>query len=173
MLRQDARLSRRDSWALPSLMNFERAGVAASLTIAITACSAAGSGIRALPAPAPEVNVRLREYSIDYDHAVPAGRVVFRVQNDGSILHQVTLLPLPEDVPPIEVQIHGTDRRSIQPLADLHPRPPGTTGAFAADLVAGQRYALVDFLRDADGHSHAFKGMASEFRAAAARPPGT
>jgi hypothetical protein len=41
--------------------------------------------------------------------------------------------------------------------------PPGGNGAVAVDLGPG-RYALICFLTDDDGQSHALKGMATEFR---------
>lgn len=112
----------------------------------------------------------MREYRFDYDDAIPAGRVVFRIQNEGEVEHRLTLVPLPEDLPPIDEQIRGSVRQGVTPFAGVSERLPGGEGLFAVDLVAGQRYGMVCFVTDADGQSHAVKGMTSEFRAAGQLP---
>ncbi len=95
---------------------------------------------------------------------VPAGRVVFRFDNGGQTAHNVIMIPLAEDVPPIEVQLRGSERRLVEPFAGVYDRAPGETGSFAVDLVAGQRYAMVCSLPAEDGQPHWMKGMAIEFR---------
>lgn len=119
-----------------------------------------------LPAAAPVVDVTMSEYAFDYDPAVPPGRVVFRARNMGSIPHRITLFSLADDVPPIDVQLRGAERRLVEPIAGFYNRPPGEVGTFAVDLAPNQRYALICFVVDADGASHAVKGMSSEFRTA-------
>lgn len=113
----------------------------------------------------------MAEFRFDHQRDVPAGRVVFRVRNDGRLEHELTLLPLAEDVPPISEQISGQKRRPVSLFAGVYPRQPGATDTFAVDLVAGRRYAMLCSLRDADGTSHARKGMASEFRAGGTGTP--
>lgn len=109
----------------------------------------------------------MREFAFDYSpRRVPAGRLVVRVRNVGRLVHRLSMLPLSEDVPPIEVQLRGSERRAIAPFAGIYDRAPGQEGTFAVDLVAGQRYAFICFVIDEKG-SHAQKGMSSEFRAAA------
>lgn len=115
------------------------------------------------------VDVRLEEFRVSYDRPVPAGRAVFRVRNAGTIEHELQFVPLSEDFPPIEVQLRGSERRFINPIAGVPHRLPGRSGTFAVDLVGGRRYALVCFLRDGQG-SHAVRGMASEFTAGAPAP---
>lgn len=96
-----------------------------------------------------------------------AGRVLFRVQNTGKANHSLSLLALTDDIPPIDEQLRGTERRTIVPLAAIKARAPGTRSTtFAADLASGARYAMVCFVTDAGG-SHALLGMTSEFRIAA------
>ncbi|HUP69602.1 MAG TPA: hypothetical protein VM142_07265 [Acidimicrobiales bacterium] len=111
----------------------------------------------------PEITLTMTEYRFELSRPVPRGRVVFRVANRGRVPHRLVLVPLPADFPPIAEQIAGTDRRNVEPLAGIPDRPPGATGAFAVDLRPG-RYALVCFIADVDGRTHAQKGMAEEFR---------
>lgn len=140
-------------------------GVALLLLVAVFLGGCAGSSRPAvLPASPPVVLVTMDEYRFDYEPAIPPGRVVFRVHNADDIPHRLSLLSLPEDLPPIEDQLRGSERRVLTPFAGVHTRLPGESGAFAVDLEAGRRYALVCFLQDPDGTSHALKGMASEFR---------
>ncbi len=107
------------------------------------------------------------EYRFVYDDNIPPGRVVFDVTNAGRIPHRLSLLPLTEDFPPIDVQVRGSERRFINPFAGIPPREPGERGTFAVELAPGVRYALVCFLvDDQDNQSHAVKGMTSEFRTA-------
>lgn len=132
----------------------------------LTTCEGSSSHHGApLPRGAPEVDVVMREYSFGYKRPVPAGRVVFRIQNRGTVVHYLTLVPLPEDMPPIDVQLHGPTRRNLPEFAGIRPHSPGTSGTFAVDLVRGQRYAMLCFVATPDGENHALKGMSSEFRA--------
>jgi len=99
-----------------------------------------------------------------FDHGpIPRGRVVFHVVNRGHVAHRMSVVPLPEDLPPIEVQLHGDDRRALSTLAAVPDTQPGDSAEVAVDLGPG-RYALICFITDPDGQSHALKGMASEFR---------
>jgi hypothetical protein len=122
-------------------------------------------GKAVLPNAAPVVVVTMRDYRFDYDPTIPSGRVVFRLLNKGMVPHRPSLLPLPENLPPIDKQLRGAKRRAVSPFAGVQDRRPGASGSFAVDLAAGRRYALVCYARDRDGSSHALKGMASEFRA--------
>lgn len=107
----------------------------------------------------------MTEYRFAFNQEVPAGRVVFTVTNAGRMGHRLALLPLADDVPPIADQLKGNQRRVVQPFAGVPDRRPGQSGAFAADLVAGRRYAFICFLTNPDGKSHARLGMNAEFRA--------
>lgn len=104
----------------------------------------------------------MREYRFDFG-SVHRGRVIFDVFNRGHITHRMSVVPLPADLPPIEQQLHGSDRRILFTLAAVPDTAPGGHGIVATDLAPG-RYALICFLTDSDGVSHALKGMASEFR---------
>lgn len=126
---------------------------------------AASQGDEQWPPSVPEVEVDMYDYGFRFDTSVPAGRVIFRVRNTGSVPHRVTLVPLPEDVPPIEEQVAGDERRTVNPLGATNRRAPGTGSAFAVDLEKGRRYALICYEKDDEGVVHARKGGAAEFRA--------
>lgn len=140
----------------------------AAMALSSSSCSSSASSGPPLPEPSPMVTIAMRGYSIEPDAEIPAGRVVFRVRNEGNTVHSLTLLPLSEDFPPIDEQLRGSERRPVLPLAGTPGLPPGVSNAFAADLARGHRYALVCFTRDPDGTTHAQKGMTFEFRAGAA-----
>lgn len=118
------------------------------------------------PPPVPEITITLQDDGIEVDGSVPPGRVVFRVHNAGTTRHRVTLMPLPDDLPPLAEQLHGDDRHSVSPLAATNTHAPGEGTAFAVDLDADQRYGLVCYEHDEDGTLHALKGMNAEFRTA-------
>jgi hypothetical protein len=105
----------------------------------------------------------MNEYSFQHPAELAPGRVVFRIHNAGSAPHSMVLVELPEDVPPIDEQLRSDTRRAVATLAQLPERAPGSRDTLAVDLVPG-RYGMVCFVRDADGVSHASKGMSSEFR---------
>ena len=102
-------------------------------------------------------------YVLDPRGEIPAGRAVFRVRNRSRLAHDLSLVALPEDVPPIEEQLRSAHRRAVVTLARRPSRPPGSEDAFAVDLVPG-RYALLCFERDGTREPHALKGQAMEFR---------
>ncbi len=102
-------------------------------------------------------------YLLDPKGEIPAGRTVFRVRNPSALAHDLSLVALPEDLPPIIEQLRSDDRQTVITLARLPSRPPGSADAFAVDLPAG-RYALVCFEKDAGGEVHALKGQAVELR---------
>lgn len=106
----------------------------------------------------------MREYRFDYSPPAGGGPIVFRITNAGAVPHQLDLLPLAEDVPPLDVQLRGSERRVVNPFAGIGDRQPGQAGAFAVNLRPGVRYGLVCFLVEPDGRSHARSGMTSEFR---------
>ena len=135
------------------------------LTVAL-ALVAASCQTRAasLPRGPQVVDVEMREYSFEHTRRIERGRVVFTARNVGRRDHELVMVPLPEDIPPIAEQLRGSRRRTVAALASFPPRPPGATGTFAVDLSPG-RYALLCFVVDkGDRVSHALRGMSSEFR---------
>lgn len=130
--------------------------------LAASAC-ARSEGAALLPARPQTVDVVMREYRFDYTPPASAGRVVFNVRNGGRLHHDLVLVLLPEDVPPLAEQLRGSDRRVVATIASVPDRAPGQRATFATDLAPG-RYGLICFVKDADGVQHAQKGMSSEFR---------
>lgn len=118
------------------------------------------------PAPAPVVEVRMADFRFEMKTQVPPGRVVFQMINTGRETHNLILIPLPEDLPPIEEQIRGAQRRLVEPYAGIYDREPGDTGTFAVNLMPGQRYAIICTVVGEDGEPHSKKGMVTEFRVA-------
>lgn len=146
--------------------------VIAGLLLAAAACSPVESE-EPLPPSAPTVEVRLVEHEVIYDEPIPAGRVVFRVENAGKRVHRLALLPLPDDFPPLQEELANDTPRSVSSFARVPNLQPGETGMFAVDLAAGQRYAMVDYSEAPDGASHARLGLADEFRAGQQPSPET
>lgn len=130
--------------------------------VAVLALALLVAGCQAGARVPETAQVTLAEYRIEPPAAVEAGRVVFAVTNTGELEHELLVVRLPEDLPPLDEQLRGTNRRHVLPLAGLPPVPPGADATFAADLTAG-RYGLVCFLTDADGQPHALEGMNAEF----------
>lgn len=141
-------------------------GVAVFVAFVFVACVTSDADSRPLPPAPAELDVRMTEYRFEHVPTIPPGRVVVEARNEGRERHSVTLARLPEDVPPILEQLRGESRRSVETVAQVMDRPPGTRAAFAVDLAPG-RYALLCFVRFPDGTTHAFQGMATEFRVAA------
>ena len=128
--------------------------------VALPACSTAP----VLPPAPATVGVRMDEYRFVLDGSVPAGRVILTARNVGKIEHELDLISIPEDFPlTIGEQVRGSVRQTFPTKAIIPPRPAGGRGEFAVDLVPG-RYALVCFVKAADGESHAVKGMTAEVR---------
>jgi hypothetical protein len=121
-----------------------------------------------LPAGPQVVEIELRDYSFGYDAEIAGGRVLFRIRNTGQVPHTMTVLPLSDEIPPIDEQLRGARRRAITPLARIRPAAPGTRTSFAVNLAPGARYAFVCFLDDTEGTPHWARGMSSDFRATGA-----
>lgn len=118
----------------------------------------------ALPPPPQIVELTISDTHYAYNPKIHPGRTVFVCRNLGQVTHTALLIPVGEDFPPVDVQLHGSVRRSVQILAGTGVKP-GARGIFAVDLTAGQRYYLEDLNRGPDLQIYAFKGLASEFRA--------
>ncbi|HEX2699328.1 MAG TPA: hypothetical protein VHM89_03890 [Acidimicrobiales bacterium] len=102
----------------------------------------------------------MREFAFDHRASMAAGRVVVDVRNGGALTHELSIVPLPPDFPPIAEQLRSSVRRPLPAMANVS-RQPGAERRFALDLQPG-RYALLCFLVADDGETHARKGMASE-----------
>lgn len=135
--------------------------------------SACTSSQQALPVPpsAPAIHVSLEDRNLVFDTPVPAGRVVFHVRNAGTHPHRFALVPLPDDAPPLEQDLHDDVERPVRRVARIPTLQPGETGMFAVDLIPGQRYGMLDYSTTPDGVQHMMVGVAGEFRAQPAPSP--
>jgi hypothetical protein len=131
-----------------------------SLLVLVASC---GGGASSFPGPARTVDVGMREYGFVVQPTFKSGRTVLRVRNLGTLDHEMVLISLAPELPPIAEQLRSANRQVVPTVAVLHARPPGGTGTLAVDLDPG-RYAFICFVKDADGSQHAQKGMATEFR---------
>jgi len=150
--------------------------VAAALGIVTWAVTGPGGGAPAADVSPQMVEVTMTEYRFDYQAPPQPGRTVFRFVNAGKGDHMGSLNLLDDDVPPIDAQLHGTERRPVASPVELPVSSPGHIQTFAVDLAPGQRYAFLCFLVDPPTKEvHALKGMNSEFRTAGTKrsPPAT
>lgn len=131
-------------------------------------CTGGRDQPRYLPRGPAVVNVVEQDHGYSLDRSdIPAGRTLFRVENRSGLFHDLSLVALPEDMPPIDQQLRSGDRRAVAALAGLPSRGPGSSDAFAVDLAPG-RYGLVCFEMDGTGEAHALLGQVVEFRVRAA-----
>lgn len=131
-----------------------------------TGCTADHSG-EPLPPSGPVVEALIAGHELELERSMPAGRVVVRLTNAGDERHQLTVLRLAEDSPPIEEQLEPGDYEPPEVVARVAELKPGETGMVAVELTAGERYALVDLSESTDARLHARLGVATEFRARA------
>lgn len=139
-----------------------RGRLAVALGVLLVAVSCGGSGT-AFPGRPDQVEVVMREYRFDHPAVLRAGRTVVRAPNRGRLAHELVLVFLPPELPPLDEQLHSSGRTVVATIVSLHRRAPGEAGTFAIDLEPG-RYAFICFVQDPDGVQHALKGMNSEFR---------
>lgn len=133
--------------------------------VAVLGGCTTGAGPAAYVPPVPttvEVVEKDHGYVLDR-REVPAGRTVFHMLNRSNLNHNLSLVALPHDTPPISEQLRGDKRVAVSSVARLPSRVPGSREAFAVDLTPG-RYALLCWERDGTGVAHATMGMAVELR---------
>jgi uncharacterized cupredoxin-like copper-binding protein len=131
----------------------------AALVMSAPACS----GDKAANPVGPRyLDVAMSEFRFEVAGNFESGRTVLNIRNVGQAPHEFILEELPTDFPPLDEQIRSPRRRGLPTLAFVR-REPGASRTLAVDLAPG-RYAIVCFIRDADGISHALKGMNAELR---------
>lgn len=138
--------------------------VVAVLGVTMAACSSTDAVRAPLPPRAQVVEVTISDNHYDYDTRIRPGRTVFVGHNVGKVAHTMLLFKVPDDLPPVDVQIHGTQRHQVDGLAGTRVQP-GAVNSFAVDLAPNQRYYMLDFDFDTDHKTFATKGLDSEFRA--------
>lgn len=140
--------------------------ITSAIAALLGSCTNSGSGAP-LPSAPVVIDVRMSEYQFDYPAVVPSGRVLFRVTNTGNELHNLVMVTLDEDDPPIKAILADEVRQVLTPFAGIRDQLPGAEATFAVDLVEGRRYAMLCVLA-AQERSHAVLGQASEFQPVAA-----
>lgn len=136
---------------------------AASGLLLVPACALETAGGTAITTH--EFRVDVADYTFHHVPTVPRGRVVLRAANHGSVDHSVVILSLPEDLPPLQDQLLGDERRAVALLGRILALVPGSEDSIALDLGPG-RYGIVCNMRYDDGSPHSVKGMNSEFTVA-------
>lgn len=139
-----------------------RWGALLTLVLLVAGCTRGEAG-GPLPPPTPTVEVDIVDDDVAAEGPVPAGRVVFRIENAGEEPHQLSLLLVAEDTPPIEEQLQDPPEQSPTMLARVPLLRPGETSLFAVGLAAEQRYALVDLSQPPEGEPPAERGVVTEF----------
>jgi hypothetical protein len=135
----------------------------AVLLVPVVAMACSRPPLAALPPRPPVVTIGMTEHAFQPDRPIPGGLVVFEAENRGTVEHEVVVVEVPPDLPPILEQLRGEERRIITTVVAVPPQAPGASGRFVMDLGPG-RYAMICFIQDPDGQSHGAKGMAREFR---------
>lgn len=151
--------------AWPAAWRHPWLGVAAVVAVAAVGAGCTPGRSEPVPPAAPTVQAHITEENVELDGPVSAGRVVMRVTSADDAPHQVTVVRLAEDSPPIDEQLEPGDYEPPEIVARISEMAPGETGMVAVELTAGRRYALVDLSETADGRLHARLGVAAEFRA--------
>ncbi len=88
--------------------------------------------------------------------SAPAGRVAFTVTNDGTMTHEMVVVPEPSGGPKALAKADGTADEAGA-LGETSDVPPGTTKSFSVDMKAG-KYVLLCNLP-----GHFAGGMYAEF----------
>ncbi|MFN2506289.1 MAG: hypothetical protein ABR540_19090 [Acidimicrobiales bacterium] len=139
-------------------MSFRPRNVA---VLALTALFAGSCGSEtSFPKPPAQATIKMEEFRFEAS-GLGEGRTLVTLENAGRLQHQLTLITLAKDVPPLAEQLRSEKRRGA-PTVVLLLRPPGTTTRFAVDLAPG-RYGLVCLLTGPDGEQHGLKGMTYDF----------
>lgn len=119
-----------------------------------------------LPDKPATVTVSMADYRFVYANRVSGGRVVFTVSNAGRFPHRLSLFQVPDEAPPVDVQLRSPAGLQLAPLLEMPVMQPGEAGAsFAVDLEVGARYAMVSLWPSPQDVPDALLGMTTEFRA--------
>lgn len=127
----------------------------------------AGTGGTGGDSPPSTLAVTADDFTYDVSaDRIEAGLVTISLENEGSELHHVTLMRMPEDLTIDEfvAELHADEAAAFQ-LAEfaggVNPVVPGASGSVQTELEEGD-YALICFVPSPDGVGHAHKGMVRE-----------
>lgn len=138
------------------------------LLVAVDACGPDVSERPPLPPPPTIVEVKMRDFRFVFAEGdgrpLPAGRVVFRAQNEGRVEHELVVLSLPDRIAGrLDAELRDPVVTPLIVVARSRPRRPRASASVAVDLPPGA-YGLVCFVRASDDKTHAERGMSAEFR---------
>ena len=119
---------------------------------------------------AAPVEVVATDFEFDIPDTLPAGETTFSFVNDGKQPHELALVELAEDAPPVEELLQLPEKKAEGFFTDAGHAfaKPGKiqSDAFTYELTAGTRYGYVCFVQDPKTKKpHAFLGMVGEFTA--------
>ena len=119
-------------------------------------------------AAAPDVVIKLTDYSFDLSAPLTPGKRTIRVQNDGPQTHELVLAQfLPgKSLKDLEAWVKGGEKGPFpaKSLGGISPMDKGESGEFTVTLEPGD-YALLCFVPDAkDGKAHLVHGMKKSFK---------
>jgi hypothetical protein len=124
----------------------------------------------ARPAPAREVIISASDYAFQVAHEMPAGPVIFKLENRGRVPHEMALGQLRAGITADSVLTRVAAGGDPDDLTDgivgILITEPGTTslGSLRADLVPGRTYMMICQFRDADSlPPHIALGMHASF----------
>ena len=154
--------------------------LALALTLSLAACGSDDDGTGATATTTGEettttvaseggvVNVVAVEYGFGgIDATLPAGETEFTFTNDGEEPHEMTLIPLTEDAPPLDELIKGSEKEASKYFAGKPEHTDAKAGeegkSITVDLKPGV-YAYVCFVSTKQSEKpHAFLGMRGTF----------
>ena len=118
--------------------------------------------------PAPDLVIKLNDYSFDLSAPLTPGEHTIRVQNNGPQTHEVVLAQfLPgKSLKDLAAWEKGGEKGPVPAkfLGGFSPLDKGESGEFTVTLAAGD-YSLLCFLPDAkDGKPHLVHGMAKSLK---------
>jgi hypothetical protein len=113
-----------------------------------------------------EVEVQAVEYGFVLPETLPAGETTFTLKNNGEEPHQLILVPLVDDAPPVADLIKLSQKESAKYFSgkpsEAHAKPGEEAKPLEVNLEAG-RYGYVCFVRTKESKKpHAFLGMYGE-----------
>jgi plastocyanin len=119
-------------------------------------------------AAAPDLIIKLNDYSFDLSAPLTPGQHTIRVQNDGPQAHEVVLVRfLPgKSLKDLEAWEKGGEKEPFpaKSLGGISPMDKGESGEFTVTLEPGD-YALLCFVPDTkDGKAHLMHGMTKSFK---------
>jgi plastocyanin len=115
-----------------------------------------------------QVVVTATEFEFDLPETLPAGETTFNFVNDGKQPHELSLVELKADAPPVKELLELPEKKAQEFFTEAGHAfaKPGKSQeeAFTYTLTSGARFGYVCFVQDPKSKTpHAFLGMVGEF----------